>query len=75
MQRRDQERQQVFAVLRYDPEDCAPDIERHVTVKEIVWSLDLAQAEVTRLNQLNAAKGVRYFWQATRLYRPGTAAG
>ena len=50
-------------------------LEHQVTVKEVLWSLELAEAEVARLNQLNADKGCRYVWQATRLFEPGTSAG
>ncbi len=66
-------RDQVYAVIRLDP--AMGELEHQVTVKEVVWGLELAQAEVARLNQLNGAKGCRYVWQATRLYPPGTAAG
>ncbi len=66
-------RQQVYAVVRL--EDPPSGGESCVTVKEIVQSLELAQAEVGRLNALNAGKGCRYFWQMTRLYPAGTCAG
>jgi hypothetical protein len=36
------------------------------TVKEIVTTREAAEAEVERLNKLNAEKGCRYFWQQTR---------
>lgn len=64
---------QVYAVLRFDPE--MPSLEHQVTVKEVLSSQELAEAEVARLNALNAAKGCRYSWQATRLFAPGTSAG
>jgi hypothetical protein len=64
---------QAYAVIRLDPDRGR--LEDQVTVKEIVSSLELAEAEVARLNALNAEKGCRYFWQATRLFAPGTAAG
>ena len=66
-------RQQVYAVVRLD--DFPSGGESCITVKEIVRSLELAQAEVGRLNALNAGKDCRYFWQATRLYPAGTSAG
>ena len=50
-------------------------LEHQVTVKEVVWSLELAEAEVARLNKLNADKRCRYVWQATRLFEPGSSAG
>lgn len=61
------EQDQVYAVVRLDLD--AGEREHEVTVKEVVWSLELAQAEVARLNELNAEKGSRYFWRATRLVR------
>jgi hypothetical protein len=64
--------EQVYAVVRFDPE--APEPQLAVTVKKILRSLELAEAEVTRLNALAGAPA-RYFWQATRLYPPGAAAG
>ena len=64
-------RDEVYAVVRYDPWLS----EMPFTVKEIVRSLELAQAEVARLNRLNAEKGSVYSWQMTRLYPEGTAAG
>ena len=44
-------------------------------VKEIVSNLELAQAEVQRLNELNTDRQVTYFWQMTRLYPDGLSAG
>ena len=64
---------QVFAVLRLDAD--APTLELQVTVKEIVATRELAEAEVARLNALNGSKECRYVWQATRLFPPGAAAG
>ena len=56
-----------FAIVRIDgyadPEDA-------VYVKRVVWSQDLASAEVERLNRLSADKGCRYFWQYTRVDSP-----
>jgi hypothetical protein len=62
----------VYAVIRVDdypsaaPEDC-------ITIKEIVWSLEEAEAEVKRLNELNRSKGCKYFWQLTRLMEADVA--
>lgn len=63
----------VFAIVRVD--DYGDSIEKYVTVKEIVRSLDIAESEVKRLNELNAGKHCKYFWQTTRLFPPGTCAG
>ncbi len=63
------EHEGVYAVLRYDAfqgDDTRPEVA--VTVKEVVRGQDLAEAEVARLNALNAEKHVRYWWQYTRLF-------
>src|SRR5258705_6131855 len=51
---------QVYAVVRIDnyPTD---ELENNITIKEIVWSLEEAEAEVARLNELNAPKVVDTF--------------
>lgn len=70
------QREQVYAVLRYDAhleETSAP--EGRFTVKEIVRDLEIAQAEVERLNRLNGHKNCRYYWQTTRLFGPGESFG
>jgi hypothetical protein len=66
----------VYAVLRYDGFLGSEVLPEHaITVKEVVWSLELAESEVARLNALQEDKGVRYWWQCTRLYPEGSAAG
>ncbi|HYV36749.1 MAG TPA: hypothetical protein VE988_13665 [Gemmataceae bacterium] len=47
----------------------------NVTVKEVVASAEEARREVARLNALNAGKGCRYFWQATRVFLDGGSHG
>lgn len=42
---------------------------QRVTVVRVVWSLERAQAETERLQQVNADKKAIYFWQTTR-YEP-----
>jgi hypothetical protein len=49
--------------------------EHRISVKEIVRTLELATTEVARLNALNDDKGVRYWWQTTRLFPEGRSAG
>jgi len=69
------EREGVYAILRYDGfhgPDARP--EDTITVKEIVRSQELAEAEVARLNTLNGEKGVRYWWRYTRLFPDGQSA-
>lgn len=46
-----------------------PDI--FVRVKEVVPTLEEAQAEVERLNALHPDEGTLYFWQGTRLFPEG----
>ena len=57
----------AFAIIRIDA-DVKGD-EHRFTVTRIVWDQALADSEVARLNELNAAKGAHYFWQATRAQR------
>ena len=54
----------LFAVLRVDLD--LEDPEQAVAVKEIVSTLEHAEAEVQRLNQVNADKRCKYIWRATR---------
>ena len=57
-----------YAIIRLDEflgEDVA--LQSKVTIKRIVWNLELAEAEVDRLNKLNEEKGCHYFWQYTRV--------
>ncbi|MFM2093274.1 MAG: hypothetical protein RIS70_398, partial [Planctomycetota bacterium] len=39
----------------------------NVRVKQILMTAQEAMDEVIRLNQLNASKGCKYFWQPTHL--------
>ena len=59
-----------FAILRIDLD--YEDDEDRVSVKRVVWDQGLAEAEVQRLNELNAGKSCRYFWQYTRVDVPLT---
>ncbi len=60
----------AFAIIRVDsygdlylpPQDA-------VTVTKVVWSREVAEVEVARLNALKKDKGSFYFWQVTRLER------
>ncbi len=64
------EHEQAFAVVRLDlfqEADLRSEPEVIVVVKEVVWDRQLAEAEVARLNRLNADKGVTYFWTFTRV--------
>ncbi len=58
----------VYAIIRIDDfHDSTVTIEDNITVKEVVLTLEEAEAEVARLNQLNGSKACRYFFQTTRL--------
>jgi hypothetical protein len=62
------QKKQVYAIIRVDDfHDPSLTVEDRISVKEVVSSLEAAESEVARLNELNSPKGARYFWQATRL--------
>ena len=63
----------VYAIVRFDR--GMQSWENSFTVKEIVRTQDIAESEVKRLNEVNADKDCSYFWQTTRLFSSGTAAG
>jgi len=61
-------KEHVYAIVRIDQfHDSSVPLERRVTVKEVVWTIEEAEAEVARLDELNGSKGCKYFWQTTRL--------
>lgn len=61
-------KEHVYAIVRIDEfYDLSVPLENMITVKEVVWSIEQAEAEVSRLNELNESKRCRYFWQTTRL--------
>jgi len=57
----------AYAIIRVDLD--VKDDEARFTVRRIVWSEELAEAEVRRLQELNEEKGARYLWQYTRVDR------
>ena len=60
----------AYAVVRLDFESVRVDVdelEDIVTVKGIVWDQATAEAEIERLNAINADKGCLYVWQYTRV--------
>ena len=63
----------VYAIVRLD--SFKESSENSVTVKEIVSTQAMAEAEVERLNELNADKHCKYFWQVTRLFPVGRSSG
>ena len=61
------QKRQVFAVIRVDEfQGLDAPIESKVTVTQIVSTEEIAEREVERLARVNADKGCRYYWQATR---------
>jgi hypothetical protein len=61
-------RRQVYVILRVDSfQEADVPMERKVTAKKVVWSEEVARAEVERLNALQSDRGSYYFWQLSRL--------
>jgi Domain of unknown function (DUF6429) len=69
----DQPSELVYAIVRYNR--FQEPSEDSFTVKEVVRTQAIAEAEVNRLNELNADKNCAYSWQVTRLFTEGEAAG
>ena len=63
----------VYAIVRFDHFQELSDAS--FTVKELVNTQAIAEAEVKRLNELNADKNCKYSWQVTRMFRAGRSAG
>jgi hypothetical protein len=57
-----------FAIVRVDR--FQTDDEHRFTVKRVVWTKEVAEREVRRLNEVNADKDCLYLWQYTRVDRP-----
>lgn len=64
----------VYAVIRLDYDlfdlttgESSDSLPAGITLKEIVPTLETAEAEVRRRNELNAERGCNYYWQHTRL--------
>ena len=73
MSRTHKEREQVWAIVRFD--EGVDDPAHAFTVKEIVRDQHLAESEAARLNAVNLDKGCRYWATPTRLFPEGSAAG
>lgn len=56
---------QVYAIIRID--NFGSGIKEKVTVKSIVFDIEVAEKEVVRLNKINKDKDCEYYWQTTRL--------
>jgi len=63
----------VYAIVRCDRFQQSQ--EASFTVKEIVSTRAIAEAEVERLNQLNGEKHCKYSWQVTRMFRGRQSSG
>ena len=62
------QQRQAFAIVRVEVlDDETIELGHRITVKRILRDQSEAEAEVERLNELNGAKGCRYFWQCTRV--------
>jgi hypothetical protein len=60
----------AFAIVRVDAAAGAEAPgEDSITVQKVVWDQGFAEAEVARLNSLNAEEWPKYFWQLTRVER------
>ncbi|MBJ7610344.1 MAG: hypothetical protein JF887_13070 [Candidatus Dormibacteraeota bacterium] len=68
-----QEQIQVYAVVRHDRFQQSADPQVAISVKEVLPTLEAAEAEVSRLRALQESKDVDYFWQATRWFPSGRA--
>lgn len=71
-QKLDVEYDHAFAIVRVDGyyrdiRDVMEQPEVFITVKKVVWSKEVAESEVARLNQLNADKESVYFSTTTRV--------
>jgi hypothetical protein len=66
----------AFAIVRIDgfhhDTDLMEEPEVLVNVKKVVWSREVAETEVERLNRLKAGSEVIYFWTIARVEK-GTA--
>jgi hypothetical protein len=63
--------EQAFAIVGLETFQEA-DIESKpeaIAVEKVVWTRELAESEVSRLNRLNKDKGTVYFWTLTRVER------
>jgi len=59
----------VYAVIRLELDVANPELA--VAIKEVVPTVQEAEAEVQRLNLLNAGRNCRYVWRATRYFPDG----
>lgn len=57
----------LFAIIRIDSESKGS-LQNRITVTKIVLSLEEAEQETQRLNELNGPKGCVYYWQSTRMH-------
>ena len=65
-----EDRQPRYAIVRGDAFLGAGPIEERMAVTRIVWTLESAQLEVRRLNELKRDEGCYYFWRTTRTDLP-----
>ena len=66
---------EAYAVVRIDLPFNASTPGDSVTVKQVVTTRELAEAEVVRLSQLNDDQGCVYLATPTRVFPAGRSAG
>lgn len=62
----------VYPIVRFDTPLDHTDAEHKITVVKVLTSQEGAEAEVSRLNHINADKSCRYFWCTSRLIEQST---
>lgn len=63
--------QHVYPIVRIDTALDQGDPESKITVVKVLTSQVAAEAEVSRLNQINAGKSCTYFYCTSRLIEQG----
>ena len=58
-----------FGLFRLTARELLADARPFVTVEEIVWSEQEAEAEVDRLNEIHKNENVLFSWSETRVRR------
>src|SRR6516162_3915671 len=57
----------VYPIVRFDTPIDQSNAKNRITVVKVLTSQGAAEAEVSRLNQINAGKSCTYFWCTSRL--------
>jgi hypothetical protein len=68
MSKKPKEKEHVLVVVRIDKfHDPSTPVENTISVTKVFWTVEEAEAEVKRMNDLNGSKGCLYFWRTGRL--------